>query len=200
MSQPLESQTHCIQQVVRLATHKLCTDEKDCPFQFFCGFSCLLYEIPNWTNGLWYVMARLNTNYRIGQADSSTLWHFHDLFTCCTNYRTGQMESSTLWHFYGLLYELPNRPDGLPPSGTFTACSIAKHQIGQTDFHPLTLDGSTIRNQLGLGGDHRHGLYTTKVSADVWSTRLVSLIYRHHSDSCFKAIGRRGPVGMMIRL
>ena len=78
--------------------------------------------------------------------------------------------TSTLWHFYGLLHELPNRPDGFPlallrlaarateqairvSSGTFTACSIAKHRIGQTDFHPLTLDGSTIRNQLGLGGD-----------------------------------------------
>ena len=38
-------------------------------------------------------------------------------------------------------------------SDTFTTCSIAKHRIGQTDFYPLTLDGSTICNQLGLGGD-----------------------------------------------
>ena len=118
-------------------------------------------------------------NYQIGQAESSTPWHFHGLFTCCMSYRTGQTESSTLWHFDGLLdCETPNRSDGL--------------------FYSLTLDGSTIRNQLGLGGNHRYGMYTTKVSADVWSTRLVGLICRHHSNSCFKAIGGRGPVSMMM--
>ena len=29
--------------------------------------------------------------------------------------------------------------------------------MGQTDFDPLTLDGSTIYNQLGLGGDQDLG-------------------------------------------
>ena len=61
------------------------------------------------------------------------------------------------------------------------ACSIAKHRIGQMDFHLLILDGSTIRNQLRLGRDHRHGLYTTKVSANVWSTWLMGLICRLYS-------------------
>ena len=83
-----------------------------------------------------------------------------------------------------LLYKLPNRSKGLSPSGIlrfaaratkqakgtftlwhFTACSIAKHQIGQTDFYPLTLDGSTIRNQLRLGDDQGLGrrlMYTPR--------------------------------------
>ena len=100
-----------------------------------------------------------------------------------------------------LLYKLPNRPDGLPHSDTFTACSIAKHRIGQTDSRTLWyFDGPTIRNQLGLGGDYRHGLYTTKVSGGVGSTRLVGLIYSYHSNSCLKAIARQGLVGMMTSL
>ena len=89
---------------------------------------------------------------------------FYGLFTCCTSYRTGQRDFHPL-AFYGLLHELPNRPKGLSPSGTFTACSIAKHRIGQTDFHPLILDGSTICNQLGLGGDQGFGrrlIYTPR--------------------------------------
>ena len=46
-------------------------------------------------------------------------------------------------------------------------CLIIKHQIGQTHFHFLTIDGYIISNQLGLGGDHKYRLYTTKVLADV---------------------------------
>ena len=85
-----------------------------------------------------------------------------------------------------LLYELPNRPDGLLPSGTFTAC-FTSYRTGQTDFHSLTLDGSTICNQLGLGGDQGLG------------RRLIympGLICKHHSNSCFKTIGGQGPVVM----
>ena len=98
----------------------------------------------------WYFTARLIcANYQIGQADSSTPWHFYGLFTCYTSYQIGQTESSILWHFYDLLdCKTPNRSNRL--------------------FYPLTLDGSTIHNQLRLGGDHRHGIYTTKVYAVVW--------------------------------
>ena len=105
-----------------------------------------------------------------------------------------------------LLYELPNKPDKLPPSDTYIACCTS-YQIGQTGFfwhfynllncktpnksdrlfYSLTLDGFTICNQLGLDGKHR--LYTTKVLDGIWSTCLIGLICRYHSNSCFKAIG-----------
>ena len=104
---------------------------------------------------------------------------------CCTSYRTRQTDSFR--HFYDLLHVLPNRPNGLSPSGTFTACSIAKHRISQTDFYPLTLDDSIICNQLWLGGDQ--GLGRRLIYMPSW-------ICKHHSNSCFKMIGRRGPVVM----
>ena len=46
-------------------------------------------------------------------------------------------QTSTFWHFYGLLYELSNRSDGLLSSGTFTTCSIIKHQKDLMDFSIL---------------------------------------------------------------
>ena len=49
-----------------------------------------------------------------------------------------------------------------------------------------------------LGDDHRHRLHTTKVLANVWLIRLAGLIYRYHSYSDFKAIARRGSVGMRM--
>ena len=63
----------------------------------------------------------------------------------------------------------------------------------------MTLDGSFAISQ-GLGDDYRHELHTIKVSADVYSICLISLIYRHHSNSCFKVIRERGLVGMIMRL
>ena len=148
------------------------------------------------------VLAVRYAKHQIDQKDSDTLWH--DSVKTTKQASGTLLPPSTLRLVY-LLYKLPNKPDGLLPSGTFTACctsyrigqtdfhpltllrlavqateqarrafsgtftacSIAKHQIGQTNFYPLTLDGSTIRNQLGLGGDHRYGLYTTQVLADV---------------------------------
>ena len=118
------------------------------------------------------------------------------------------------------LYELPNRPDELSAFGTLTA-SCSSYQTGQTGFlwhfydllncktsnksdglfYLLTLDGSTICNQLGLGGDYKYGLYATKILDGIWSTRLVELICRHHSHSFFNAIGGQSFMGMrMTRL
>ena len=134
------------------------------------------------------VLAVCYARHRIDQKDSDTLRH--DSVQTTEQARGTLLPPSTLRLVY-LLYELPNRPDGLPPSGTFTACCtsyrigqrnfhplallrlaaqaseqarrvssgtfmaclIAKHRIDQTDFHSLTLNGSTIRNQLGLGDD-----------------------------------------------
>ena len=30
--------------------------------------------------------------------------------------------------------------------------------------------------------------YTAKVLDNIWSTLLVGLVYKYHSDSCFKAV------------
>ena len=70
------------------------------------------------------------------------------------SYQTGQIESFTVWYFYDLLdCKIPNR------LGKF--------------FYLLTLDGSTICNQLRLGDDYKHELYTIKVLANVWFTRFL---------------------------
>ena len=124
-------------------------------------------KLPNRPGGLFYPLA------------------LYGLFTCCTSYRTGQTD----FHPLALLRLAARATEQArrASSGTFTACSIAKHRIGQTDFHPLTLDGSTICNQLGLGSDQGLG------------RRLISmprLICKHYSDSCFKTIRGRGPVVM----
>ena len=62
------------------------------------------------------------------------------LFTYCTSYRIGQIDL---------------------PSGTRRLACYTKHRIGQ-----MTLDGSFAISK-GLGDDHRHGLHTTKVSANI---------------------------------
>ena len=61
----------------------------------------------------------------------------HDSVQTTEQARGTLLPPSTLRLVY-LLYELPNRPDGLPPSGTFTACYMS-YRTGQTDFHPLAL-------------------------------------------------------------
>ena len=117
---------------------------------------------PNRPEGLFYPLALLRLIYLLYKL-SNRLDGFPSSGTftaCCTSYRTGQ--TGFLWHFYGLLnYNTPNRLDGL--------------------FYPLTLDSSTIRNQLGLGDDHKHGFYTTIVLNDVWSACLIGLIYGLYS-------------------
>ena len=108
------------------------------------------------------VLAVCYTRQRIDQKDSDTL-QYNSIQT--TEQARGTfLPPSTLQLIY-LLYKLPNQPDGLLPSSTFMVCSIAKHQINQTDFYYLTLDGSTICNQLGLGGDQGFGwrlIYTSR--------------------------------------
>ena len=64
----------------------------------------------------------------------------------------------------------------------------------------MTLDGSFVISK-ELGDDHKYRLHTIKISANIWSIRLIGLIYRHHSNSGFKAIKGQGPIGMiMMRL
>ena len=101
------------------------------------------------------VLATCYVKHQIDQMNSDMLWHNSvqitkqvkgtflppGTFTACllAVQATKQAKrTSTIWHFYGLLYKLPNRPDGLPPSGTLTTCCTS-YQTGQTDFHPLAL-------------------------------------------------------------
>ena len=56
----------------------------------------------------------------------------NDLVQTTEQARGTLLPPSTLWLVY-LLYKLPNRPDGLPLSGTFTACCTS-YQTGQTGF------------------------------------------------------------------
>ena len=114
------------------------------------------------------------------------------------------------------LCKLSNRSDELfyplILNGLFIC--YASYQIGQMDLisdiqrlayyakywiSQMTFDGPFAMTT-GFSGDHRHRLYTTKVLANVWFTHLIGFIYRHHSNSCFKAIGGQGPISMMTRL
>ena len=152
------------------------------------------YKTPNRSNKLFYPLILHGTTYSCKLPNKSDGLFYpptlDGLFTCCTSYRIGQTNSSTLWHSTTCsLCKTPNRSIDIQQLFCY-----AKHQIGQ-----ITLDGSFAISK-GLRGDHKYGLYTTKVSVDVWSTRLIGLIYRHYSDSCFKAIGRQVPVAMIIRL
>ena len=61
----------------------------------------------------------------------------------------------------------------------------------------MTIDGSFAISK-GLGGDHKYELHTTKVLANVWSIRLIDLIYRYLNNSYFKRIKGRDPLGMMM--
>ena len=173
---------------------QLHTDQKDSYlFNTFAVAVCK-YKTPNRSDGLFYPLILYVTTRLCKLPNRSDrlfyLLTLNGLFTCCASYQIGQTDSSTLWHSTACsLCKIPNRSND-----TRRLFCYAKHRMGQ-----MTLDGSFAISK-GLGGDHRHGLYTTKVSADVWSTHLVSLICRHHSDSCFKAVRRQGPVGMMIRL
>ena len=132
------------------------------------------------------VLAVCYARHQINQKNSDMLRH--DSMQITEQAREILLPLSNLWLVY-LLYKLSNRPNGLPPSGTFMVCSIAKYRIDQTDFYPLRLDGSTICNQLGLSDDQ--GLRWCLIYTPHW-------IYRYHSNSNFKAIWRRGPVSMMI--
>ena len=137
-------------------------------------------------SNIFAVLAVRYARYQINQKDSDTLRH--DSVQTTEQAKGTLLPFSTLWLIY-LLYELPNKPDRPPLSGTFTACLIAKHQISQMDFYPLTSDGSTIRNPFGLDGDQCFGrrlIYT------------FYLICKYHSGSSFKAIWRRGSVDMMM--
>ena len=100
------------------------------------------------------ILAVCYTWHQIDQKDSNTLRY--NLVQTSKQAREILLPPSTLRLIY-LLYKLFHKPDGLPPSGTFTTCSIAKYWIGQTDIHCLILDGFTICNQLGLDGDQGHG-------------------------------------------
>ena len=120
------------------------------------GTTCLC-KLPNRSDGLFYPLT------------------LDSLFICYADYRIGQMDSFTLWHSTAYSdCETPNRSND-----TQRLFCYAKQRIGQ-----ITLNGSFVISK-GLGDDHRHGLYTTKVLADVWSTRLVGLIYRHYSNFLF---------------
>ena len=94
-------------------------------------------KLPNRPEGLFYPLA------------------LYGLFTCCTSYRTDQTDFHplALLRFAAQATEQARRVS----SDTFKTYSIAKHRIGQTEFHLLTLDSSTICNQLGLGGDQDLG-------------------------------------------
>ena len=65
---------------------------------------------------------------------------------------------------YCLLYKLPNRPNGifklLIPYGLLD-CEIRNKS--KKLFYPLTLDGSTICNQLGLDDNNKHGMYIQRL-------------------------------------
>ena len=76
------------------------------------------------------VLAVRFARHQIDQKDSDTLRH--DSVQTTEQARGTLLPPSTLRLVY-LLYELPNRPDGLPPSGTFTACSTS-YRTGQTGF------------------------------------------------------------------
>ena len=67
-----------------------------------------------------------------------TLIHYGTTQCKLPNRPRGLFYPLALLRLVYLLYELPNKPDGLPPSGTFTAYSTS-YQTGQTDFHPLAL-------------------------------------------------------------
>ena len=151
----------------------------------FVDFSCLLCEIPNRLDGLFYSLILYGMtclckllNRLDGLFYPLTL---DGLFTYYASYQINQINSSTLWYLTAcLLCKTPNRSDRL--------------------FYPLILNGSFAISKR-LGSDYRHGLYTTKILVNIWSIRLVSLIYRYHSDSCFKVIGGQGSIFMiMMRL
>ena len=76
------------------------------------------------------VLAVRYARHRIDQKDSDTLRH--DSVQTTEQARGTLLPPSTLRLVY-LLYELPNRPNGLLSSGTFTACCTS-YRIGQTGF------------------------------------------------------------------
>ena len=141
-------------------------------------------KISNRLDGIFYPLILYSTTCLCKLPNRSDgffyLLTLNDLFTCCASYQIGKINSSTLWHLTAyLLYKILNKSYRL--------------------FYPLTLDNSFTISQ-NLDGDHKYGLYTTKVLADVWSTCLVGLICRYHSNSYFKTIGRQDPVDMMMGL
>ena len=76
------------------------------------------------------VLAIRYARHQIDQKNSDTLRH--NSVQTTEQVRGTLLPPSTLQLVY-LLYELPNRPDGLPPSGTFTAC-FTSYRTGQTSF------------------------------------------------------------------
>ena len=75
------------------------------------------------------VLAVRYARYRIDQKDSDTLWH--NLVQITEQTRGSLLPPSTLRLVY-LLYKLPNRPDGLPPSGTLRLAARATKQAKGT--------------------------------------------------------------------
>ena len=173
---------------------KLRTDQKDSyPSNTFAVAVCKC-EIPNRSDGLFYPLILYGTTRLCKLPNRSDKLFYpltlDGLFTYCASYQIGQTDSSILWDSTAcLVCKTLNRS-----IDTRRLFCYAKHQIGQ-----MTLD-SFFAISKRLDGDHRHKLYNTKVLADVWSTCLVGLIYRYHSDFCFKTIRRQGLVGMIIRL
>ena len=76
------------------------------------------------------VLAVRYARHQMDQKDSDMLRH--DSVQTTEQARGTLLLPSTLRLVY-LLYELPNRPNGLPPSGTFTACCTS-YRTGQTGF------------------------------------------------------------------
>ena len=96
------------------------------------------------------VLAVCYARHRIDQKDSNTLRH--DLVQTTKQARGTFLSSSTLRLVY-LLYKLPNRPDGLPPSGILRLATRAIEQAKGTftlwHFYGL-LDCETPNKSDGL--------------------------------------------------
>ena len=134
--------------------YKFHTNQKDCSFQYFCGFSYLLCKTPNRSDGLLYPLILYGTTH-----------------LCKLSNRPGGLfYLLALLRLVYLLCKLPNRPDIIfYPLALSRLVSLLCKTPNRSDrlFYPLTFDGSTICNQLGLGDEHRHGIYVTKILAVV---------------------------------
>ena len=127
----------------------------------------LLCETLNRSEGLFYPLILYGMTHLCKPPNRSDGF-FHPLtldglFTWCASYRIGQTDSSTLWHS--------------------TACSLCKTPNRSIDTWRL------FCSQQGWGGDHRHGLHTTMVSAtfdlytsSVWSANIIATLVSRQSD------------------
>ena len=169
---PSESQTHCVQQVIRLA------------------------------------VAVRYARHRIDQKDSDTLRH--DSVQTTEQARRTLLPPSTLRLVY-LLYELPNRPNGLPLSGAFTVCCIS-YRTGQTGFFwhfyglfdcktPNRSDKVLLPNTWWLyhlqsawvGWWSRSQIAFDLYASSVWSTGFIAALFQERRYSAL-SLNDRGSV------